>query len=89
MAFQTASVAINVIAPVGSHCAQRPRALALRSLNHSTICVRGLSARENWSDTDGAGAAAEDMDDGMDEWVDRGLITTVDALNADRIERMS
>ena len=70
MAFHTASVAINVIAPVLCHCAQRPRALALRSSNHSTICVRGLSARENWSDTDGARAAAEDMDDGwVDGWI--------------------
>ncbi len=51
--------------------------------------MHGLSARENWSDTDGAEAAAEDMDDGMDEWVDRVLITTIDALNEDRIERMS
>ncbi len=70
MAFQTASVAIKVIAPVGSHCAQRPRTLALRSSNHSTICVRGLSARENRSNTDGARAVREDMDDGwMGGWM--------------------
>ncbi len=63
-------MAIKVVAPVGSHWAQRPRALALMSSNHFTICVRGLSARENRSNTDGARAVREDMDDGcMGGWM--------------------
>ena len=35
IAFQTASLAIKVIAPVGSHCTHKPRAFAETSSNHS------------------------------------------------------
>ena len=45
------SLAIKVIAPVGSHCTHKPRAFAETSSNHSSIWVRGLSTRENFSDT--------------------------------------
>ena len=50
---QTASLAINVIAPVGSHCTHKPRAFAETSSNHSSIWVRGLSTREKGRHDDG------------------------------------
>ena len=87
MSFQYASSAISVIAPVVSHCGHRPQDLALRSSCQSLICVRGSSARKKRSDTIGRWAWGDVMV-GMDGWIDRLLITTVDALNVGRIERM-
>ncbi len=78
IAFQWTSSAINEIAPVVSHCGHRPQAFALRSSYHSLTSLRGSSARKNLSNTVGW----------MDGWMDRLLITTVDALNVERIERM-
>ena len=65
-AFHTESLATKVIAPVMSHWMQRRRASAMTSSNHSSICVRGLSTRENRSNTEGA--VEEDM--GLDGWMD-------------------
>jgi hypothetical protein len=51
----------------------------MTSSNHSSICVRGLSTRENRSDTEGA--VEEDIRHGlgwMDGWMGRALNTTVD-----------
>ncbi len=84
VAFQYAASAINVIAPVGSHCGHNQLAFALRSSNQSLTCVRGSSARENRRDTVGN---KMDLHVG-DGWMDRLLITTVDALNVERIGRM-
>jgi hypothetical protein len=52
---------------------QRPRVFAMTSSYHSSICVRGLSTRENCSDTEGAVVEEEDMDlgGGMDGWMGR------------------
>ncbi len=49
---------------------QRPRAFAMTmtSSYHSSICVRGLSTRENCSDTEGAVEEEEDM--GLGGWMD-------------------
>ncbi len=52
---------------------QRPRAFAMMSSYHSSVCVRGLSTRENCSDTEGAVEEEEDMGlgGGMDGWMGR------------------
>jgi hypothetical protein len=70
IAFQYAASAINVIAPVGSHCGHNPLAFALRSSNQSLTCVRGSSARENRRDTVGRWIFMLGMDGWMDGWID-------------------
>jgi hypothetical protein len=71
-----------MIAPVGSHFGHRPLAFALRSSYQSLTCVRGSSARGKRNDTIGRWVWEDDMM-GMDGWMDRLLITTVDALNVE------
>ncbi len=88
IAFQYAASAINIIAPVGSHCGHNPLAFALRSFNQSLTCVRGSSARENRRDTVGRWIFMLGMDGWMNGWMDRLLITTVDPLNVERIGQM-
>ncbi len=68
IAFHTSLLAIKVIAPVWSHCTHWPRAFAdNRSSNHSSIWVRGLSTRENFSTTGTGGSNGHDDKDG---WMD-------------------
>ena len=68
---------------------QRRRACAMISSYHSLICVRGLSTRENRSDTEGVVDSRGRHGLGwMDGWVGRAINTTVDVMHAERISRM-
>ena len=66
------------------------RACAMRLSYHSSICVRGLSTRENRSDTEGAVEETEDMglDGWMDGWMGWIVNTTVDVMHAERLSRV-